>query len=1029
MDKIARQIFRAAHEGKWLSIEYRNKKFEQISRFWIGIKNILKNKNGILDTLQCSGLHIHDYTLEDNMQLSVERILSANIVDGTYMPINKDLIDDIACNPAKYQYLFYGSANYKILNYLADCNKFESVPSLNNDFCLIENLDDSIIISNPLEYPLSVKQYQEIVDAFNKRLRTKQKKYQEAGQLCLNKLSLYTRKGLYVLAYREVFLDVEKHTLKVSNEISFNKEFYVKADSKDGKIESIRRFFEQCELYLLNDFDKNLQKIEDIIQDKISKEKIDDRPYFLYLKRNAQVNLEKEYDAILSMYKTGDVSVPIRAFFGELHTVEKNGNDIPITLLNKKINLDQLLSIRNAMNSPVSYTQGPPGTGKTNTIINTIITAFFNNKTVLFSSYNNHPIDTVFQTLSSLQYKRQSGNVDIIPFPVLRLGSNEKVKEALNYIKALYQKCKNIKVYGETLERNKKDTIKQTKKLSELLKNHQETVELAERKDTLKAMLEKNTSMEMRLVLEGQQLNAIRKRLSEIPKVSDQDALNLLEKDENEFLKYLYYTSAGYIQRLAEPDYDDLRLILKLEKEEELITAFNKYTSVDDNICKLQKIFPIIATTCISAHKLGNGKCCFDCTIIDEASQCNTALSLIPIIRGKTLMLVGDPQQLNPVITLDENINKSLKEKYGVSDDYDYITNSIYKTFLANDSISEEILLHNHYRCNREIIQFNNEKYYNNQLNIVSESTVSESLVFYNVDSTGNNFKNTSEKEAEEIVKYINNNRDKKIGIITPFRNQKEQIEYSLKTAGINSEKYSCGTVHAFQGDEKDVILFSLALTDSTHNKTYEWLKNNRELINVATSRAKDRLVIFSNSSVINRLHRNTEKTKPDDIYELAEYVRNNGSYTITNCTCNSRALGTKPYKTETEEEFLATLNHALSTIFLENKKYCVETEVQPSHIFKKGMIHLDYFYRCSFDFVIYKLGYRNKKEAVLAIELNGREHYNNKKIMEHDKMKKEICKEQGFTLITVENSYARRYNFIRDVLIGYFEQTTDSHK
>lgn len=1029
MDNIARQIFRAVHEGKWLSIEYRNKKCEQVSRFWIGIKNIIENKSMKLCSLECSGLHLHNYTLADNMQLSVERILSASIVDGTYMPVNQNLVDDIACNPANYQLLFDRSANLKILNYLADCNKFESVPSLNKDFHLIENLDDNVIRSNLQEYSLSDNQYRKLVDAFNKQLRIKQKKRQRSGQLCLNKLSLYTRKGLYVLAYREVFLDVEKHILKVSNEISFNREFHVTTDSEDGKIESIRRFLEPCELYLLNDFDKNLQKIENIIQEKISKEKIDDRPYFLYLQRNVQVNLEKEYEAILTMYETDDISVPIRAFFGELHTIEKNENDIPITLLNKKINLDQLLSIHNAMNTPVSYTQGPPGTGKTNTIINTIITAFFNNKTVLFSSYNNHPIDSVFKTLSSLQYKRQSGSVDIIPFPVLRLGSNEKVKEALNYIRMLYQKCKNIAVYGATLERNKYDTIERTKKLSALLKNHQEAVELAERKNTLKAMLEKNVSMEMRLVLEGQQLNAIRERLNEIPKVSDQDALSLLENDENEFLKYLYYMSAGYIKRLAEPDYDDLRLILKLEKDEERITAFNKYTSVDENMYKLQKVFPIIATTCISAHKLGSGKVCFDCAIIDEAGQCNTALALIPIIRGKTLMLVGDPQQLNPVITLDANINKSLKEKYGVSDDYDYITNSIYKTFLANDSISEEILLHNHYRCNGKIIQFNNEKYYNNQLNIVSESAVSEPLVFYNVDSADNNFKNTSEQEAEAIVNYIKNNPDKNIGIITPFRNQKEQIEYSIKEAAISPEKYSCGTVHAFQGDEKDVVLFSLALTDSTHDKTYEWLKNNRELINVATSRAKDRLVIFSNADVLNRLHRNAEKTKPDDIYELTEYVKSKGSYKITNCISDSRALGTKPYKTETEEEFLATLNHALSTIISENKKYCVETEVQPSHIFKKGMIHLDYFYRCSFDFVIYKIGYRNKKEAVLAIELNGREHYNNEKIKEHDKMKKEICKEQGFTLITVENSYARRYNFIKDVLIGYFGRATDLHK
>ena len=1023
MNTVVKHIFRAIHEGKWLYITYRNKQSEEISRFWIAIKDIgITEKNGVSYVLDCKGLHLYNYTIADNMHLSIDRIVSAQIVDGTYMPINEQLIQDIDSNPAKYESLFNETANLKILNYLSNCNKLESVPSLNNDFQLINKLDDATVFSSLEDYVLSEAQYKELVERFNKNVYTKQNGgHENINQLCLNKLSLCTRKGLYVLAYREISLDVEKHTLKPSRTISFNREFHIQSNSEDGQTESIRRFLDPCEFYLLEEFEKNLQKIEDLIQQRISKESLDDRPYFLCLKRSPPVSLEKEYETIINMYTKGFVPVPIHAFFGELHTVEKKENFTPITLLNKKVNLDQLLSIHNAMNNSVSYIQGPPGTGKTNTIVNTIVTAFFNNRTVLFSSYNNHPIDTVFQTLSSIKYKRHSGEEDTVPFPILRLGNTEKTVEALRYIQILYKKCKDIKVYDATLERNKCNKIEQAKKLAVLLKHHQEAMELAERKNVLEAMLEKNVNMEMRLVLEGQQLSAITKRLNEIPKATDRDALDLLENDEEEFIKYLYYVSAGYIKRLGSSDYQDLHLILEIDDDKQRIAAFNKYIVVDENLRKLKKIFPIIATTCISAHRLGSGNESFDCTIIDEASQCNTALSLIPIIRGRTLMLVGDPQQLNPVITLDENINKVLREKYNVSDDYDYITNSVYKTFLANDSVSEEILLRNHYRCNKEIIEFNNKKYYNGLLNILSESTVSEPLVFYNVQSTDNNLKNTSMQEAEEIVRHIKNNPDKNIAVITPFVNQKELVEYSIKEAGLNTEKYPCGTVHAFQGDEKDVVLFSLGLTDSTHDKTYEWLKNNYELINVATSRAKNQLVIFSNDKVLKRLHQNVGKSKPDDIYELVEYVKSKGSYKVTRCENASRALGTKPYKTETEEEFLTTLTHALSNIIPENKIYSVETEVQASRIFERGRIYLDYFYRCSFDFVIYKIGYKKRKTPVLAIELNGPEHYYDKKKEKKDKMKKAICSDQGFPLITVQNSYARRYNFIKDVLTDYF--------
>lgn len=103
-------------------------------------------------------------------------------------------------------------------------------------------------------------------------------------------------------------------------------------------------------------------------------------------------------------------------------------------------------------------------------------------------------------------------------------------------------------------------------------------------------------------------------------------------------------------------------------------------------------------------------------TIMDEASQCNVAISLVPIIRGEKLMLVGDPQQLNPVILLGELINRKLRRRYHVAEEYDYRKNSIYKTYLACDAVSDEVLLRSHYRCNREIIGFNNKKYYNSTL-------------------------------------------------------------------------------------------------------------------------------------------------------------------------------------------------------------------------------------------------------------------------------------------------------------------------
>lgn len=216
-------------------------------------------------------------------------------------------------------------------------------------------------------------------------------------------------------------------------------------------------------------------------------------------------------------------------------------------------------------------------------------------------------------------------------------------------------------------------------------------------------MIETNQHLTFQTELQGVQLREVRKKLAEIGEITDEEALKLVVEDEELFKKYLYYTSAKYIQRLKEPKNQDLMEIVNCPDEEKKVKQFNTYIRQEENLKKFQRIFPIIATTSISAHKIGEPGTYFDMVIMDEASQGNIAMSLVPIIRGRSLMLVGDPQQLSPVILLNPIDNEKLKRIYGVTDEYDYIKNSIYKTYLACDAVSEEILLSHHYRCNKKL--------------------------------------------------------------------------------------------------------------------------------------------------------------------------------------------------------------------------------------------------------------------------------------------------------------------------------------
>lgn len=1008
MNKICRDIFKAIHEGKWLKIEYKNKG-DEITKFWIGIKDLdIRNH-----TLDVDGLHIGKYTLGEGYRLSIDRIISSQVVEGSYCEINTKLVEDIYLNPNKYISLFDNVANLKILNYLEMCNRMDNTPYY-SEFALINKLDRDSFTGEC--YQLDDKQFQEIVKNFQYRMEEEDKNdgKLKIRQLAMNVLSIHTQKGLYVLAYRKLKLDVKRKVLCPDEEINICTE-YIMGENK----ESIRKFLDAEDFELLSDFEKNQELIKDCITKHSNQVMgVDDMPYIIGLGMDVVIDLNREYKGIIDMYQEDRVTVPIKAFFGDLIARPRRVREVPMALVNSNINLDQLLAINNGMKYPLAYIQGPPGTGKTNTIINTIITAFFNEKTVLFSSYNNHPINGVFDKLTGLSYKDKK-----ILFPVLRLGNMEKMKEAIKYIQNVYTQAKHIQVFAGTLDKRKDDRKEKAKQLSNLLKKYEEVLELKDRKDAIKQVMdyqERNAegmyTFPFQADLHGRQLAQVKQKIAEAGKFTDEQALALVDPDYEQLLQYLYFVSAQYIQKLGSSQYKELyNIIFDTEEEQQQVETFVRYLSKTENIKKLQKIFPVIITTCISAHRLGEPTPMFDMVIVDEASQCNTAVSLVPIIRGDNLMLVGDPQQLNPVILLDEVTNQKLREKYKVTEEYDYRNNSIYKTFLACDSVSDEVLLRNHYRCHKKIIEFNNKKYYNSKLNVCTNSNEKEPLVFIDVQNGYIDAKNTAPAEVEKVIDYALANKEKNIGVITPFVNQRKLIENRIKEEGLRN--IVCGTVHAFQGDEKDVVLFSTVITDQTQAGTYNWLKNNKELINVATSRAKDKLIVLADSNNLKRLH---QKDSEDDLYELLKYVYKNGESYVTEKKANSRALGVKPFSTATEEAFLENLTHALSNIWLSQNKYVVRKEVGIAHVFQDNINYSDLFYSGRFDFVVYQ---KNGKQEIpiLAIELDGKEHFTDEVVKQRDIKKNEICAAHNLQIIRVENSYARRYNHIKEILTSYF--------
>jgi hypothetical protein len=99
---------------------------------------------------------------------------------------------------------------------------------------------------------------------------------------------------------------------------------------------------------------------------------------------------------------------------------------------------------------------------------------------------------------------------------------------------------------------------------------------------------------------------------------------------------------------------------------------------------------------------------------------------------------------------------------------------------------------------------------------------------------------------------YGESDLSKIIGVVTPFRAQVELIckecEKLSITAGREKHALTVGTVHALQGAERKVIIFSQVYSRHANG---QFIDIDPALLNVAVSRAKDSFLIFGDMGVI----------------------------------------------------------------------------------------------------------------------------------------------------------------------------------
>lgn len=259
----------------------------------------------------------------------------------------------------------------------------------------------------------------------------------------------------------------------------------------------------------------------------------------------------------------------------------------------------------------------------------------------------------------------------------------------------------------------------------------------------------------------------------------------------------------------------------------------------------------------------------FDLVVVDEASQCSVA-DVIPIAyRARRIVVVGDPNQLAPVVTVSGQELAAVARSVGTDDDamhdqrVSYGRDSAFSGF-AHHTDRPPHLLAEHYRCHPEIARYVNDVFYGGALRVLTDPGAAadgvQGLHWVQVEGrTGAGPRSGAVNEAEvhAVVRWVLDHPDEDgtLGVVTPFTAQADLIRHAL-TRALGAETCAArevvvGTAHALQGDERDLVLFSTVLSAGARPGTARWVESQRNLVNVAVSRAKRALVVVGDAGAL----------------------------------------------------------------------------------------------------------------------------------------------------------------------------------
>lgn len=340
----------------------------------------------------------------------------------------------------------------------------------------------------------------------------------------------------------------------------------------------------------------------------------------------------------------------------------------------------------------------------------------------------------------------------------------------------------------------------------------------------------------------------------------------------------------SYVNTVKNEKFDDCEKEIYRKIWIEIIDDPNESSLIGECILKNHQL---VGVTCVGLEKkrLGLNEIIFDLVIIDEAGKALPGEILIPINRGKKIILIGDHKQLPPVVNpaLYDSEKCNIEDIIEDDEKDDFLNESFFKRLYESCPQSNKIMLNTQFRMPNVIGTMISDLFYtedvlyngsgtyekkpiifDKNLNIIDMSQINDYREQKDENSGPYNLKEC--KVVVELIDFIRAREYKeRIVVITPYKNQKRYLINAVKEFKLDD--VDVNTIDAFQGDEAEIVIYC---TTRARHKTDYFSYDSR--LNVALSRAKNEIIIIGSMRYF------YSYGEESNLYKIGRYISREGN-------------------------------------------------------------------------------------------------------------------------------------------------------